>query len=248
MNTVIQQILTSNEVETPSGKKIRLHSHITEAEGALLLDLFKKDSSICKTLEVGCAYGLSSLFIAEGLKDRANPHHTIVDPYQSSQWEGIGINNLKKSGFERFELIEEKSEIALPSILKKNEGGFDLVLIDGWHTFDHTLVDCFYATRLLRTGGYLAVDDTNFPAIRRVIDYLLLYPCFKLESFTSGKATLSARRKFLNLLLSPIPDYAKKKIISGSLLNKLRSEEQSMVVLKKISNDDRDWYWFIGDF
>ena len=36
---------------------------------------------------------------------------------------------------------------------------FDFIFIDGWHTFDYTLVDMFYADRLLRIGGYLLIDD-----------------------------------------------------------------------------------------
>ena len=130
MNALIEQILASKEVEGPGGKRVTLHSHITREEGSLLLHLIKKDPLIRKTLEVGCAYGLSSLFIAEGLKDRPNANHTIIDPFQSSQWEGIGVQNLARSGFKKFELIEERSEFAMPSILRENEGCFDLVLIE----------------------------------------------------------------------------------------------------------------------
>jgi predicted O-methyltransferase YrrM len=242
MNELIQQILTSKEVETPDGRMISLNSAIDKDEGTLLLEIFKKDPSIRKTLEVGCAYGVSSLFIAEGLRDRVDAHHTIIDPFQNAQWEGVGIHNLRKSGFKNFDLIEEKSEFALPSVLKNGEGVFDLVFIDGWHTFDHTLLDCFYAARLLRVGGYLVVDDVGFPAIRRVIDYLLLYPCFQFESATSRKAF--PMRELVKSLLGLIP--MKKLVLPRSLQLRLRG--QSMVALKKIATDDRSWDWFEVDF
>lgn len=240
MNEHIQKIFTSRAVETPTGKKIPLHSAVAKNEGTHLLDLVKKDPSIQKTLEVGCAYGVSSLFIAEGLKDRSNAHHTIIDPFQNSHWEGVGVHNLKQSGFERFDLIEEKSEFALPSVLKNGEGRFDLVFIDGWHTFDHTLLDCFYAIRLLRVGGYLVVDDADFPAIRRVIDYLLLYPCFQFESAASKKPKRWSKERWVQSLLRLVPSASNKRVPPRSL--------QSMVALKKTAIDNRSWNWFERDF
>jgi len=248
MNKLLQQILASGEVETPNGKKIPLHSSIDENEGALLLSLFEKDPSIRKTLEVGCAYGVSSLFIAEGLRDRTDAHHTIIDPFQNKNWEGVGIHNLKRSGFEAFDLIEQKSEFALPALLKDAEGVFDLVFIDGWHTFDHTLLDCFYAARLLRVGGYLVVDDVSFPAIRRVIDYLLLYPCFQFESAPNTKRRISLKKRLGKLVVGLIPPAIVKQVVSKSLSNRLRGNSQSMVAIKKIAADERSWDWFDGDF
>jgi predicted O-methyltransferase YrrM len=247
MNELIEEILTSKEVETPSGRKIPLHSAIDRDEGTLILDLFRKDRSVQKTLEVGCAYGLSSLFIAEGLKGRQNAKHTIIDPFQNADWEGVGVHNLKKSGFVDFELIEEKSEFALPAILKDREGSFDLIFIDGWHTLDHTLLDCFYSTRLLRVGGYLVVDDVSFPAISRVIDYLCSYPCFELESATpKPRATL--KKRIARCFLGIVPCAIRKKVFSRSLLNRVNNGFRSMVALKKIASDDRRWDWFSGDF
>lgn len=248
MNKLIQHILNSKEVETPSGKKIPLHSNIDEDEGALLLNLFEKDLSIRKTLEVGCAHGISTLYIAEGLRNRIDAHHTIIDPLQNTYYDGVGIHNLKKLGSENFTFIEEKSEFALPAILKDGEGAFDLVFIDGCHTFDHTLLDCFYAARLLRVGGYLVVDDVSFPAIRRVIDYLLLYPCFQFESASTTRRRLTPKRWLVKSSIGLIPNVVKKQVFAKSLQNRLRDEAQSMVALKKISADDRRWEWFEGDF
>ena len=92
----------------------------------------------------------------------------------------VGVKNLEEAGIRFFNLVEVKSEFALPRILEQGEGKFDFVFIDGWHTFDHTLLDCFYATRLLRVGGYLAIDDVIFKSVRRVVDFLLNYPCYEL--------------------------------------------------------------------
>ena len=68
---------------------------------------------------------------------------------------------------EDLHLVEERSEFALPTILTSNEGRFDFIFIDGWHTFDHTILDCFYAIRLLRVGGYLVLDDAHWRSVTR---------------------------------------------------------------------------------
>jgi Methyltransferase domain len=68
------------------------------------------------TLEVGCAYGLSSLFICSALQERHGATHTIIDPYQNGY--GVGIRNLEDAGLRFFNLIENKSEFALPKLLE----------------------------------------------------------------------------------------------------------------------------------
>ena len=134
--------------------------------------IIEANPAICKTLEIGCAYGISSLFICLSAEGRCNFSHTIIDPFQFSQWKGIGVNNLKLAGVQNYKLVEKKSEFALPELLEKGEGKFDFIFIDGWHTFDHTLVDCFYSTRLLRVGGILVIDDVAYPSVARVVNYL----------------------------------------------------------------------------
>jgi predicted O-methyltransferase YrrM len=244
MNETINSIFASGKVQTVEGKTIPLHSNIDASEGKLLFDLIRGDTRVKKTLEVGCAYGLSSLHICEALRDRKDSSHTIVDPLQKTQWQGIGIHNLRQAGFSNFELIEEKSEFALPHILGQGEACFDLVFIDGWHTFDHTLLDCFYGTRLLAVGGYLVVDDAQFPSIRKAIDYLLNYPCYDFVTATSRRR--SFRRQLLRLGFSLVPRKLKRGLLSGRFSARLKN--QTMVALKKIAVDDRDWDWHNDNF
>ena len=176
---VLDQIYASGEVVTPKGEVLKLHSGVSREEGEFIYNLIRSDQQISQTLEVGCAYGISSLNICAALKGRAGAKHVIVDPFQRAQWESVGISNLLRDGMNWFELIEERSEFALPRITAQREGQFQFVFIDGWHTFDHTILDCFYATRLLAVGGYLVIDDANFPAIAKAIRCLETYPCYQ---------------------------------------------------------------------
>ncbi|MBD2281557.1 class I SAM-dependent methyltransferase [Aphanizomenon flos-aquae] len=52
-------------------------------------------------------------------------------------------------------------------------GLFDLILIDGNHTYDHALIDILLATPYLNRGGYLLIDDAAHPQVRDAISYVI---------------------------------------------------------------------------
>ena len=92
----------------------------------------------------------------------------IVDPDESTAWCGVGVSNLDRAGIDFYELREEPSEIALPQLLKEG-AEFDLAFIDGWHTFDQTLIDMYYANRLVKVGGYIIIDDADWISVSKAI-------------------------------------------------------------------------------
>jgi len=249
MNTHIQSIYKSRMVTGISGAAIPLHSEIDPAEGEFIHQIIAEDTNISKTLEVGCAFGLSSLHICDALKSRASAQHTIVDPFQYSQWDGVGIMGLKQAGIDFFTLIEKKSEFALPELLDLGSAQFDFVFIDGWHTFDHTLLDCFYATRLLKTGGYLVVDDLHMPAVARVTAYLSLYPCYEIHAELKAPRSFSLKRYIKQLLLGLLPSSIKKSVFHPTFLRDVFDQNSTrMLALKKVADDGRNWDWFSSEF
>jgi predicted O-methyltransferase YrrM len=244
MNTLIQKIYETRSVVGRSGNVHPLHSEIDHEEGKFLFELIEDDPSIVKTLEVGCAYGLSSLHICQALQDRSGASHTIIDPFQNTSWDGVGIKNLEEAGVSFFELIEMKSEFALPRLLEDSEGGFDFIFVDGWHTFDHTLIDCFYATRLLRVGGYLVIDDVVLPAVRRVVDFLSHYPCYEIARSLSATKPASWKRSLARGLLFPIPQWLLTKFMARHVYTRITETKATrMVALRKVSEDTRNWDW-----
>ncbi len=250
MNDYIESIYKSGKVTGQSGKEHPLHSEIDPAEGRFLSDLIAGDPTVTNTLEVGCAYGMSSLHICHTLRVRMNPRHTIIDPFQFTQWDGVGIRNLEQSGIGFFNLIQKKSEFAMPELLAEGEGRFDLVFVDGWHTFDHTLLDCFYATRLLRVGGYLVIDDVTIPPVRRAVEYFSAYPCYKEHAALKTKFNPpSWKRRAMQLMLACLPKSRRSNWLHPSLNHRIFNEHLThMVALKKIGPDGRDWKWFPAKF
>jgi predicted O-methyltransferase YrrM len=244
VNENIRKIFETGSVVGRSGKTYELRFAIDREEGEFLVRIIRDDPSVVNTLEVGCAYGLSSLFICSALQGRNGASHTIIDPFQNIAWDGVGIINLEEAGLRFFNLIEIKSEFALPQLLEKLEGQFDFIFIDGWHTFDHTLLDCFYATRLLRVGGCLAIDDVSFPSVRRVVDFLQNYPCYEFYGSVSSKIKRSWKKIFLRILMCPVRRRTWARILSRGLYRRIFEDQDSrMVALKKVTEDNRNWDW-----
>lgn len=251
MNQLIEEILLTHQVQDQAGIYHPLIDNIDAEEGEYLSTLILSDVTIKSTLEVGCAQGISSLFICDALSGREDTRHVIIDPFQHSHYEGIGLNNLTRAGFDFFELIEELSEFALPVLARSVPASFDMVFIDGWHTFDHTLVDMFYANLLLRRGGYLVIDDCRMLPVSKAVSYFENYPAYRKyppmkrelrdHSFKRRLTLKTACFLAHPLLHQILPSVLPKAIYDAQLA---RHKYPSMVALKKVDQDERSWSWY----
>jgi len=165
----IEALLAAGYTEDATGTRHPLQPDaIAPADGELIGRIVRA-SGARRTLEVGMAWGLSTLYICEALAANGGERHIAVDPNQTSDYHGCGVLNAQRAGFgELVHCIERPSFEALPQLLKDGEQ-FDLVFIDGNHRFDYTLVDFFYAQRLVRVGGLVLLHDPWLQAIRKVV-------------------------------------------------------------------------------
>lgn len=186
VNPVLERIRKTGCITSPTGETVQVNSHITNDEGSFLqwvIGQVRPKTSI----EVGLAYGVSALFICGALKEAGAVKHVCVDPHQMGipesdlfvpagndrrGWQGLAMHTLREAGYgELVELRSEPSYVALPRLLMEGYK-VDFAFIDGWHTFDYTLVDFFYIDKMLRPGGVVVFDDTLYPSIRRVCRYV----------------------------------------------------------------------------
>ena len=200
-----------------------------------------------RTLEVGCAYGMSSLYICEALRDRTGASHTIVDPMQMEVWKGIGVAQLERAGIDFFELVNEPSELALPALVRDGVPSFDLIFIDGWHTFDQVIVDLYYADRLLREGGYIVVDDCTWASVSMAVAYFANYPAYRTVD-DLPIASEGWQHSLARAIRTLLPARYAKRLIPEELFTRgySRIRYPSIVTFKKIARDDRSWTWFEG--
>ena len=193
-------------------------------------------------VEVGMAYGISTLAIADALSRNGSARLVSIDPHQSEGWKGAGMHLLRRAGLgEVVELIEEPSQLALPRLAARGER-FDFAFIDGWHTFDHTLVDFFYCDWMLEPGGVVMLDDVSYPAIGRVVRFILANRDYEMVDMTQHDDTTSPNLRFrrsVKRFLRPLartdhdPSPANERLFRGI------DDRAVVVALRKRGNDAR---------
>ncbi|MBP1685285.1 MAG: O-methyltransferase, family 3 [Deltaproteobacteria bacterium] len=143
---------------------------ISPAEGILIYDTCRKINAR-RTMEVGFAYGYSTLYFLAAAAATGG-QHVVIDPFEMTDWNGIGMEKVREVGMEdRFRFVSELSVHALPSL--ENEGQkFDVVFIDGSHKFEDVLLDFVLSDRVCASSGYIIFDDMWMPAIRKVVRYV----------------------------------------------------------------------------
>ena len=188
-NRVLRTLIEAKQVQDAAGKNRSLDSNVAPDEGLYLFHLIKQHN-MTKTLEVGMAYGISALYIAQAHRElnlhpvplpvgKANDRsggrpHTAIDPFQSTQWHSIGSLNLMRAELRHYvHLIEQESHFALPHLAMHQKGTFQLCFIDGMHLFDYTLVDFYYSDMLIVPGGFIVFDDAHMPSVQKVIAHAL---------------------------------------------------------------------------
>ena len=146
---------------------------IGPAEGMWIYELCRQVKPQA-TLEIGLAYGFSTLYFLAALTENSNGRHTSVDPCQLSapgRWAGIGLAQGRSLGGERFRFIEERSFAALTHFSDNSEC-FDIIFLDGRHFFDFALTEFTLSAELCSLGGYIILHDMWLPAIQRAAAFI----------------------------------------------------------------------------
>jgi predicted O-methyltransferase YrrM len=245
MNSVLQEILDTGRVKSESGELREVRFGVSQKEGEFLQGLIRELRPVV-SLEIGMAYGVSTLYICDALEKTPYTRHIVIDPNQYGQaLDGIGMSNLRRAGHgEIIELLNEPSHQALPRL--EAEGlKIDFAFIDGWHTFDYTLIDFFYIDRLLKVGGVVALDDTNMPGIRKLCRYIATNRAYRVTGLApTSSYRISWRRRLLDQMLR----FRKLSREMGRILSAEITHSDlelglvgSCIAFQKDAEDTRDW-------
>jgi predicted O-methyltransferase YrrM len=161
---------------------------IGPAEGAAIRSWVVRERA-ARTIEVGLGYGISALFVCEGLLANGAPdaRHVVIDPHQDTRFAGCGLQFLNEAGIAG--LVEhhgEESQITLPRLVSEGRR-FDLAVVDGNHRFDAVFVDLFYLGRLLRPGAIAFVDDYHLPGVARAASFFVTNLGWSLEEVSTAE-------------------------------------------------------------
>ncbi|MDP4285495.1 MAG: class I SAM-dependent methyltransferase [Bacteroidota bacterium] len=249
MLTLLENIFTSSLIENPQGKMVSLHSHTSRGQGIFLQGIFDQVKPK-KTLEIGMAFGISSLFILEKHReyDHPNKSHIIIEPYP---WKGIAEYNFAKAGlFELTDIYYKKSYEILPGLVAENIR-IQYAYVDTIKLFDNVMQDIFFIDKMLDVGGVIILDDCggSWPGIQKAARFLNSLPHYE---FLGGyrKSPLTLKRKIAlavtTFAINLVP--FKNRFLPGFNLKTNRSLdlEYRCIAFKKKLEDTRSWDWDIS--
>ncbi len=144
-----------------------------------------------ETMEIGC--GVSTVvFAACGAK------HTVISPDPGEHervrdyCERVGVDIEQvvfRTGF---------SDVILPPLCRDRI--FDIIFIDGAHSFPYPEVDWHYSTKALNVGGLLIMDDVPVPAVAPLLRHMNVEPNWRFEGVFDDRAAA------FTMLAAPAPE------------------------------------------
>jgi predicted O-methyltransferase YrrM len=160
---------------------------IGQEEGEALRECVRREHAT-RTIEIGLGYGISALFICEGLLWNGEPdaRHVAIDPHQSTRFDDCALQFLEDAGVTSMvQHVSEESQIVLPRLLADRRT-FDLAFVDGNHRFDAVFIDLVYLGRLLHPATVIFLDDYQLPAVARAVRFFLTNLGWRVEEVSSA--------------------------------------------------------------
>ena len=171
---------------TIEGSPVYLDSNINIYEAgfiSLLMQIFitnKDNNNTLNVLEIGCAYGTSSIVIANMLvRYKYRKSMDIVDPNQSTHWKNIGLKNIAQflqsvNKKLTYTLYEKYSEHVFNEIHGNKK--YDIIFIDGSHDEKIVIQDLTNSANRLNINGLIIVDDVLHAGVKKAIfTFIKLY-------------------------------------------------------------------------
>jgi predicted O-methyltransferase YrrM len=149
-----------------------VHSIINDGYSSLgqrkaFADALQKLPYVKRIAEIGFNAGHSSEVFLENCPNAS----LIAFDLNTHRYTKFGIDYMKKKFGERFKLIEGDSRYKVPEFALAYRGEkFDLIFIDGGHSYQCCLDDIINCQKLADNNAILWVDDYNYWEVRDAVD------------------------------------------------------------------------------
>lgn len=246
MLPLLETIFSTMEIENPKHEYVKLHSHTSKEQGLFLQEIFDlvKPST---SLEVGLAFGISSLFILE--KHREYEHqakaHLIIEPFP---WDGVAEYNIEKAELIKYTDIRYlKSHDILPKLYYEQHR-IQYAYIDTLKKFDTVLQDFYFIDKILDVNGVIIFDDCDggWLGIQRVARFVNTLPHYKVLA-AHNKTKLTIKKKIAVSVLKFVINILPFKKRFYSTLNFKTDAELGLdyrcIAFQKTGEDERKWDW-----
>ncbi|OPZ84657.1 MAG: O-methyltransferase [bacterium ADurb.Bin429] len=246
MLPLLEEIYSSRKVYDASGEAVSVFPTSIPCEEGMALYQLVKTAKPDTTLEIGMAYGVSTLFICQALRENGHGRHIVIDPYQTTPngWKSIGLLNLERAGMrELVTFHEDSSHAALPRVLAEGTR-VQMAFIDGSHRFADVLLDLYFTDKLLDVGGCMVFDDLWFVPVRKALAFALRNMPYRLAHELHGAPVslpMQCKRFARTFLHNPFGAYLFGGIAPGWGLHHLR---YNYAVVRKLELPPRSWEFF----
>lgn len=147
---------------------------LSVAQLGLIAELaVRAPTSLC--VDVGFGMGSSVAFALSARRLAGLPlEHLAFDPFGLPENSGSVVESHLAASFgSGFKRIRHVSQVGLGQLYAdRGPGCVGMTFIDGDHRFDNVLVDFVLADLLCPIGGYIVLDDTLYPAIESVVNFI----------------------------------------------------------------------------
>jgi len=206
-------MITPNEIHD----KISGIPYMSLQEGIRFTDHIIKHN-LKSVLELGFYKGVSTCYIANALLQTCGSITTIDtvralsnEPNIHELLERCELNNVKI-----YTEYQSYTWRLMHMLENKNNYQFDLVFIDGGHTWDDTGFAFFLVDRLLSPGGWIVFDDYSWSISKSPMEMTLkrkrLHSLFPKE-YNDEFDNMKQIKKVVDLLVRPHPEYTITDII-----------------------------------
>lgn len=167
--------LKTGKFKHPDGRVDHLANVRVSLGQAGLLAFLAQECSTYLSVEVGFGMGSTAAIILGTRRLAGKPFaHVIFDPYGLPDGSGQIVQSYLQSHFPKaFRRVMKSSEIGLGRLIEnRGPDAASLIFIDGGHRFENVMTDFVLADQLCGMGGYIVLDDSLFPAIETVVNYV----------------------------------------------------------------------------
>ena len=244
----LQQIFATQTIEVDTtGERIPVHSNTTMEQGLFLQELFDMVKP-ARSLEVGFAYGISSLFILQKHSQYQSPErsHIVIEP--DEYWGPAAMHNIKKEGLASYIDIKKDYSDKILTQLFHEDHRIQYAYIDTTKRFDVVMQDFYFIDKIMDTGGVVILDDCGgrWPGIQRVARYIHTLPHYKFVRGHNKRAyslKLRIAHGVCSLLMKAVPFKARLFPGTNFKTDRQLGLDFACIAFRKTGNDQRSWDW-----
>lgn len=244
----LEKIFKTNSVEiNQQGDTVPLHSNTSLNQGLFLQEMFDLVRPL-QSLEIGFAYGISSLFILEKHRELQSKvgSHIVIEP--DDYWGGAAEHNIEKENLSQYIQIKRDFSDKILASLFLEDLRIQFAYVDTTKQFDVIMHDFFMLDKILDIGGIIVFDDCggSWPGVQRAIRFINTLPHYE-KIGRHGKMKITIKKtiaiKIISFLIKLIP--FKNKIYAGMDIstNMQLGLDYSCIAFKKKFEDNRAWNW-----